>query len=208
MRRMFAGGRTRHLAPLRIGAPAVRRAEVVRRTEKQGRSGPLTFVSVHHTIEQDGRTAVLDDQDIVYRLPAEGQPAPDRAQSSPPPENGHGPDFPPDGRGLVVDPVLLFRFSALTYNAHRIHYDRPYAATEGYPDLVIHGPLQILLMAECLRDARIELTGRTFEYRLLKPAVGPQRLTARLVADQAGGEALIVSGSVSGRVATARVAAS
>jgi 3-methylfumaryl-CoA hydratase len=119
--------------------------------------------------------------------------------------------------------VLLFRFSALTFNAHRIHYDRPYAAAEGYADLVIHGPLQVLAMAECLRRAGVSLAGRRFEYRLQAPAVGPQRLTAQRAAGNRGeegaagdhegersvgdpgAETVVLAGSVSGPVARAWV---
>ena len=77
---------------------------------------------------------------------------------------------------MSVDPVVLFRFSALTYNAHRIHYDAGYAAAEGYPDLVVHGPLQALLMGECLRRSGMPLQGATFAYRLVAPTFGAQRL--------------------------------
>jgi 3-methylfumaryl-CoA hydratase len=203
MRRMFAGGRARHLAPLRIGAHAVRRTGVVSRVEKQGRSGALTFITVRHTIEQDGRTAVVDDQDIVYRPPATGQTVADGGSPSQPQfDDHHIPDTAP---GLTVDPVLLFRFSALTFNAHRIHYDRPYALTEGYPDLLVHGPLQVLVMAEYLRGAGVDLTGRTFEYRLQAPAVGPQRLTVQRTTGGRGEHSVVLSGSVSGPVATALV---
>jgi 3-methylfumaryl-CoA hydratase len=206
MRRMFAGGRAVHLVPLRIGASAVRRTEVVSRAEKQGRSGPLTFVTVRHTFEQDGQVAVVDDQDIVYRPPASGQAPADGYIPSPtslPPQPGSA--GPEAGSSLAVDPVVLFRFSALTFNAHRIHYDRPYAATEGYRDLLIHGPLQVLAMAECLRRAGVSLAGRRFEYRLQAPAVGPQRLTAQRVAGDCGEETAVLVGSVSGPVAKAWV---
>ena len=208
MRRMFAGGRAVHLAPLRIGATAVRRTEVVSRAEKQGRSGPLTFVTVRHTFEQDGRVAVVDDQDIVYRPPASGRaPADSRIPSPtslPPQPELAGPEA---GLSLTVDPVVLFRFSALTFNAHRIHYDRPYAATEGYRDLLVHGPLQVLAMAECLRCAGVSLARQRFEYRLQAPAVGPQRLTAQRAAGDSGEDTVVLVGSVSGPVARAWVGA-
>ena len=207
-RRMFAGGRAVHLAPLRIGATAVRRTEVVSRAEKQGRSGPLTFVTVRHTFEQDGRVAVVDDQDIVYRPPASGRaPADSRIPSPtslPPQPELAGPEA---GLSLTVDPVVLFRFSALTFNAHRIHYDRPYAATEGYRDLLVHGPLQVLAMAECLRCAGVSLARQRFEYRLQAPAVGPQRLTAQRAAGDSGEDTVVLVGSVSGPVARAWVGA-
>ena len=92
-----------------------------------------------------------------------------------------------------------------TANSHRIHYDRPYAATEGYQDLLVHGPLQVLVMAESLRHAGVRLAGRRFEYRLQSPAVGPQRLTAQLAVNERGEQTVVLTGSVSGSVATARV---
>jgi 3-methylfumaryl-CoA hydratase len=206
MRRMFAGGRAAHLAPLRIGEPAARRTTVVNRAEKQGKSGPLTFVTVRNTYEQDGQAAVVDEQDIVYRPPA-GDPVPAGTGGSSGLEPPGNPRLAGRGavRGLTVDPVVLFRFSALTVNSHRIHYDRPYAATEGYPDLLVHGPLQVLVMAEALRAAGVRLAGRLFEYRLQSPAVGPQQLTARLAVNERGEDTVVLAGSVSGSVATARV---
>lgn len=144
MRRMFAGGRVRLLSPLRLGRPASRRSTVASSTVKQGRTGPLTFVTVRHVVEQDGRTCVHDEQDLVYR-PA-GSP------TGPPPRPPDEPPLRPDERAVPVDPVLLFRFSALTYNGHRIHYDRDYARdVEGWSGLVVHGPWQALVMAEAAR---------------------------------------------------------
>ncbi len=169
MRRMFAGGRATHLAPLVIGDEAERSSRIVSRQEKEGRSGALTFVTVRHEVHQHGALAVVDEHDIVYR--------PAGAPSSPLPATAG--DAGIDGRTFDVDPVVLFRFSALTYNSHRIHYDRGHAATEGYADLVVHGPLQVLLMAE-----ELDLRERTLTYRLVAPAIGPQRLVVRRPADE------------------------
>lgn len=188
--RMFAGGRVTVHAPLRFGEPATRTTRLVRSVEKQGKSGALTFVTVRRDITQGGAFAVADEQDIVYR--AAGSALPQRLDAGDT-DNTDGTDgtdgaegrgdtlgsgFPGVGHELVldVDPVLLFRFSALTYNAHRIHYDRDYAAREGYPDLVVHGPLQALLMAELLRRSGVHFTGHEFAYRLLAPTFGAQRL--------------------------------
>lgn len=207
MRRMFAGGRTTHLHQLVVGRPARRVSTVIDRAEKRGRSGPLVFVTVRHSLEQEGRVAIIDDQDIVYRpMSTSGieagsaAPAPIR-----PPD-----DRPVDeaGLSLFVDPVLLFRFSALTYNAHRIHYDLRHCEAEGYPDLVIHGPLQVLVMAEFLRRRGEDLRGRRFEYRLLAPALGSQWLTVRPEEEPgrgASGHTLVVEGSSSGVVARAHL---
>ena len=126
------------------------------------------------TIEQDNEIAVIDDQTLVYRA-ASGEPAPDPAPAELP--------AVPDGasqRVLELDPVLLFRFSALTYNAHRIHYDRAYATgVEGYPGLLVHGPLQALLMIELAR-AQAGTAIERFEYRLSSPLFDGQaaRITA------------------------------
>ena len=169
MRRMFAGGQVTAYGPLRLGREATRRSEVVGRSEKQGRSGPLTFVTVRHTVEQDGRAVVVERQYIVY-LPERpgGSPAPA-------PDPGESGD---DAAEEVYRPGrpstrTLFQFSALTYNAHRIHYDRDYAReVEGYRDLVVHGPLQALYLAEAARRW-CRAAGRpvpvSCRYRLLAP---------------------------------------
>jgi 3-methylfumaryl-CoA hydratase len=94
-----------------------------------------------------------------------------------------------------VDPVLLFRFSALTFNAHRIHYDAPYAAQEGYPGLVVHGPLQALLMGECLRRAGHSMLGARFAYRLVAPTYGEQRLTVSSTVEKSYQTALVYDGA-------------
>ncbi|MCU1606869.1 MAG: 3-methylfumaryl-CoA hydratase [Modestobacter sp.] len=169
--RMFGGGRVSTYAPLRFGRPASRTTRLVREVEKAGASGPMTLVTVRTDIEQDGRVAIVDEQDIVYR--GAGPTLTSRAAAAAQDE-----EPAPEGRlDMRVDPVVLFRFSALTYNAHRIHYDAPYAAGEGYPDLVVHGPLQALLMGECFRRSGISLVGTTFAYRLVAPTFGAQLLT-------------------------------
>jgi 3-methylfumaryl-CoA hydratase len=168
-RRMFAGGRVRTLRPLVIGRPATRTARVAQTLEKQGRTGPLTFVTVRHVITQDGEPAVMEEQDIVYRAPGSATlPADPADEPAPPP----GPSL-----SLAVDEVMLFRFSALTYNAHRIHYDHGWVREEGYADLVVHGPLQALMMAELMRREGVDLVGRQYAYRLVSPMIGPQVLT-------------------------------
>jgi 3-methylfumaryl-CoA hydratase len=169
-RRMWAGGLVRAGAPLRCGEPATKRSRLRSVREKQGRSGPLTFVTMEHQIVQRDRIVIDERQDIVYRdsVSAAGQPPPARAQQ----DKAAG---PADGEWAIeVSPTLLFRFSALTYNAHRIHYDRDYARqAEGYPGLLVHGPLQALAMAEAARAAglRADLAGSglSFEYRLTAP---------------------------------------
>ena len=175
LRRMFAGGRAWRHGPLRIGRPATRRTWQASSARKQGRSGPLHFVTVRTEVSQDGRVVITEEQDLVYREPgADGQ-----ARSGPGVAVA-GRDWP-----VTVDPVLLFRFSALTYNAHRIHYDREFARAEGYPGLVVHGPLQALLMAELARPV-----GSEYSYRLVAPLYEGQGLIVSAASD---GDAVRVS---------------
>lgn len=165
-RRMFAGGRVQTLAPLVIGQPATRQTRVIRSVQKQGRTGPLSFVTVRHDLFQDSEPRVREEQDIVYRAPGSTSLPSDEPPASTP--------QPKPRLSLRVDETLLFRFSALTYNAHRIHYDHAWAAREGYDDLVVHGPLQALMMGELMRRNGVDLTGLEFRYRLVSPMVGPQ----------------------------------
>jgi 3-methylfumaryl-CoA hydratase len=188
-RRMWAGGRVRASGPLRCGEPATRRSRVLSVQEKEGRTGALTFVTVGHQIRQRGRVVIDEQQDIVYR---EAAPS-----AGPRPEaSAEGPAVPAaDGEWAIdVSPTLLFRFSALTYNAHRIHYDRDYAReAEGYPGLLTHGPLQALAMAESARaaaraaggtDGRQD-GGQYFEYRLTSPLFDHQGMIVGATRDQA-----------------------
>jgi 3-methylfumaryl-CoA hydratase len=177
-RRMFAGGRlTFGARPPRVATPIRRHGTVESVQSKTGRSGELVFVTVRYAIDRD---AVVEEQDIVYR---EMTPAGAR----PDPPAGGGPDDPEWqwALDLPVDPTMLFRFSALTYNAHRIHYDRSYATeVEGYPGLVVHGPLQAIGLAElCRRHAGRPLS--TFRFRSQAPAYdeGPVHLRGREDAD-------------------------
>jgi 3-methylfumaryl-CoA hydratase len=193
-RRMFAGGRVTRRGPLRTGSAATRRTWEVSSTEKHGRSGRLVFVTVRSEISQGGRVVVTEEQDIVYR-DAAGPPAgppggpPDGQSAGPaPPAEPAGPSVPPPvlvpGRAagvaewpVEVSTVLLFRFSALTYNGHRIHYDRDFARDiEGYPGLVVHGPLQALLMAELARRTAPRPLSCEFTYRLVSPLFEGQGL--------------------------------
>ena len=181
-RRMWAGGRVRTSGLLRCGRPATKRTRVLAVTEKDGRSGHLTFVTVGVQVLQDGAVVVDEEQDIVYRDAA--------GAAGPPPAP---PPVVPAGmseREIEVSPVLLFRFSALTYNAHRIHYDRDYCRdVEGYPGLLTHGPLQALAMAEAGRGVS-STGGRTgdvfFEYRLVAPLFDDQGLIVSAVSGPDG----------------------
>ena len=184
-RRMWAGGRVRVRGSLKCGDAATKRSRVLSVTEKQGRSGPLTFITVEHQILQRDHVVIDEQQDIVYRkaVPPAGRQRPAPAQECPP--------VPPaDGEWAIeVSPTLLFRFSALTYNAHRIHYDRDYARhVEGYPGLLVHGPLQALSMTEAARMAGCggdQRGGRLyFEYRLTSPLFDHQGMVVSAAREQ------------------------
>jgi 3-methylfumaryl-CoA hydratase len=190
-RRMFAGARMRLLAPLVIGEPAERIGTVRDVVMKSGKSGSLAFVTVEYRFVQHGVACIEEEQDIVYREPGPPVSAPVAAEL---------PALPPDAwsHSLVPDTRLLFRFSALTFNAHRIHYDRPYAmAEEGYPGLVVHGPLTAVLLLDLVRrhSAR-PVVGFTF--RGLAPLFDghPLRLVGRLAGDTVELEAQAADGRI------------
>jgi 3-methylfumaryl-CoA hydratase len=172
-RRMFAGGRLRQHRPIPVGAELTARSALADVAVKTGRSGELAFVTVRHELSVDGTVVATEEQDVVYR----SEPGP-RPPGSPPAETA---PFAADWRTvLTTDPVRLFRFSALTYNGHRIHYDHPYATgVEGYPGLVIHGPLLALLALELPRRHAPDATVTAFAYRLLRPAFVPAAIESR-----------------------------
>ena len=171
-KRMFAGGRVSTHAPLRFGEPATRTTWVADTREKLGRTGPLTFVTVRNEYTQGGRLCIVDENDIVYRTPGSSlviQAGTLRDQPAPSPRQ--------PALTLTADEALLFRFSALTYNAHRIHYDHNWVRQEGYSDLIVHGPLQALMMGELIRRCGDGLAGKELAYRLVAPMIGPQTFT-------------------------------
>ncbi len=158
-RRMWAGGNLRFHSPLRVGDEVQRHTRIERITPRTGRSGALVFVTLSHTLRRDAQLLVEEQQDIVYReagAPAgAGRPAPQHADWS---------------RELVPDNTLLFRYSALTFNAHRIHYDRDYARDEeGYPDLVVQGPLTATLLLEAVANEEPGAAVTGFEFRGVAP---------------------------------------
>jgi 3-methylfumaryl-CoA hydratase len=172
-RRMFAGARMHFHRPLVIGQTAERRGIVRNVSEKDGRSGRLAFVTVGYEFYQDKALCIEEEQDIVYREAGGPVPAP---------TPGPLPPLPEDSWSAMVTPTptLLFRFSALTFNAHRIHYDRPYATdVEGYPGLVVHGPLTAVLLMELVRRHATQ-TVRRFEFRGMAPLfdLAPFRVAA------------------------------
>lgn len=159
-RRMWGGGRLSFHKPLRLGEAARRESEIIAVTPKRGRSGELLFVTVRHVISGEDGAAITEEHDIVYREAPTGEaPA--------------GEQPPGDAlwrREFIADPALLFRFSALTFNAHRIHYDRDYAVrTEGYEGLVVHGPLVAVLLLDLLRREAPDRDLAGFDYQALAP---------------------------------------
>ena len=151
-RRMLGGRRTRFPGRLQVGAAVRRVSEVVAFEEKQGRSGRLAVATMRHSIFQAGEdaAAVIEEQDVIYREAAGrgGELKPVSAAPEP------GRPTPVRSRGFSPDPVLLFRYSAATFNAHRIHYDAEYATSqEGYPGLIVNGGLTALLLLELFKEA-------------------------------------------------------
>ena len=175
--RMWAGGRFRFHRPLQIGDEATRVSRIVRCERKDGHSGPLIFVTVRHAISGPRGLALEEDHDIVYRQPA--------------PRGG-----PPGGEVAAAaaefrqtihpDPVLLFRYSALTFNGHRIHYDRRYVTeVEGYPGLIVHGPLIATLLMDLLRREMPEADVAGFRFKAVRPTFDghPMRVSGAVQPD-------------------------
>ncbi|MEM7497736.1 MAG: MaoC family dehydratase N-terminal domain-containing protein [Pseudomonadota bacterium] len=172
-RRMWAGGRLCFEGVLRIGEPLHRRSEILAVDVKEGAGGAMVFVRVGHRIE-GAAGAIEEEQDIVYL------PMPDRFR---PPKPTPAPKGTAFGETVAMDTVRLFRFSAATYNAHRIHYDLPYATeVERYPALVVHGPMQaaLLIEAACRHTGRLP---RRFIFRGVHPMFHDHAL--RLVGETA-----------------------
>jgi 3-methylfumaryl-CoA hydratase len=158
-RRMWAGSRLEFLRPLRVGMTIERRSTITDVVPKSGRSGALVFVTVRHEVSDREGLLLADEHDIVYRgegaLAATPVPAP-RGESW--------------RREIRPDPVLLFRYSAVTFNSHRIHYDHPYATgVEGYAGLVVHGPLIATLLLDLLRRNAPDAVLRNYTFRALRP---------------------------------------
>lgn len=175
-RRMWAGGRLQFSAGLRVGETIIRNSTITAVTPKEGRSGRMVFVTVRHEIANASGVAVREEQDLVYREAANPGPAvPARPKTGQPLE----PDVTWVSR-KTIEPtsVLLFRFSALTFNAHRIHYDRDYARNEeGYPDLVVHGPLIATLLLDCVRERHADHSIKGFQFRSTQALFANGRFT-------------------------------
>jgi 3-methylfumaryl-CoA hydratase len=161
-RRMWAGARFEFHQPLRIGEPIIRKSTIADVSMKEGRSGPLIFVLVRHEIAGPAGLALVEEHDIVYRT----EPCPDDKGQPPRPAAPMGAVW---RREINADGVMLFRYSALIFVAHRIHYDRGYATeVEGYPGLVVHGPLIATLLADLLRR-NSSAALKSFRFRAVSP---------------------------------------
>ena len=166
-RRMWAGGRVAFHHDLHVGEPVTRTSEIVSVASKQGKAGPMVLLTVRHTVASPQGLAVEEEQDIVNL---------DRPTSYVAPPADPVPAAVEWTDEQQVDPVLLFRFSALTFNAHRIHYDLPYATREErYPGLVVHGPLQAVLLMESARRHHDGRRVAMYAYRAGRPLFAHDR---------------------------------
>ncbi|URI06314.1 MaoC family dehydratase N-terminal domain-containing protein [Aquincola tertiaricarbonis] len=163
-RRMWAGGRFQFHAPLRVGDEIERTSTIEDVQVKHGRTGTLVFVTVRHEVRRHGESApvIVEHHDIVYRAaqqPGDAPPPPQAAETGAPWQ-----------REIVPDDVLLFRYSALTFNGHRIHYDRKYVTeVEGYPGLIVHGPLIATLLMDLLRRQAPGAEVASFRFKAVRP---------------------------------------
>lgn len=164
-KRMWAGSRLTFHRPLKIGVASLRTSSILSIEEKAGRSGSLLFVTVGHEYSQDGDLKVYEEQDIVYKAAngtvIGGEPLPEGDWQ----------------RSTRVHPALLFRYSAITFNAHRIHYDLHYVTdVEGYPGLVMHGPLVATLALQSLLEAHSGIVPRSFSFKGVRPLIAGEDL--------------------------------
>ena len=170
-RRMWAGSQFEFRAPIRIGDRMARTSTIDDVTTKEGRTGKLVFVKVRHELRTNGSAepALVEFHDIVYReaqRPDDIAPPPQRAEANAPWQ-----------REIVPDDVLLFRYSALTFNGHRIHYDRKYVTeVEGYPGLIVHGPLIATLLMDLLRREMPSADVASFRFKAVRPTFDPHPL--------------------------------
>lgn len=188
-RRMWAGGRMEFTRALKVGEHLRRDSEIIAVEPKQGKSGNLVFVTIRHTVFASGQIAAVEEHDLVYR---------EAARPGSPPQGGQAPATTAWQRALIADPVLLFRFSALTFNGHRIHYDVDYCRNnENYPGLIVHGPLQTLLMLDlCRRHAPRPV--KKLDYRALQPVFQGERFTVNGNPDGDGAKAGLWTANAAG----------
>lgn len=178
-RRMFAGARYRFHGALPAGCEIARKSTILSVKEKEGASGRLVFVTVRHDIGTvGGPVAIEEEHDIVYR--GLGGAAAKAASAAPEPGDWQ--------RCLTPDPVLLFRYSAITFNAHRIHYDLAYAQNEeGYPGLVMQGPLIATLMLQLAEEKLVGKKVDSFAFRAMSPLFGGRKMSVNAARPDANG---------------------
>ena len=182
-RRMWAGGEIETIGELRIGDRVRRNSTIRDVSRKQGKTGELWFVAVGHDYSTDRGLAIRERHDIVYRQAA--SPGAGSPSAAPAPGEAAGRDFTASWT-VATSPVLLFRYSAITFNGHRIHYDLPYAREiEGYPGLVVHGPVQATLLYN-LAASETGAPPRRFAYRAVSPAIAGDDLLIRRGAGSEG----------------------
>ncbi len=194
-RRMWAGGSFTFERDLVLGRPAHQTVTITGVDRKKGQSGDLCFVTTEHRVAQDGEDAVIEVRNLVFR-------------DSPGASGETRRVAPPEGaawqRSVVADPVLLFRFSALTFNAHRIHYDVAYCRNEeAYRDLVVHGPMQALLLLDLTERTCPERRIRHFRYRGVAPLFAPDPFLVCGKPETGGGLRLWVEDSAGGLTTSA-----
>ena len=194
-RRMWAASQIRFLAPLRLGEMALKRSKIASITEKSGKSGRLVFVNLRHTVlNAADEVAIEEEQNIVYTEPP-------KSGAMPPPRPA--PKEAAWRRELRPDPVMLFRYSALTFNPHRIHYDQPYCTQEeGYPGLVVHGPLIATLMVDLCRRSRPDAEVKEFSFRALSPLFVDHAMTLGGAPSDEGSSAAVWAANEQGGLAS------
>ena len=199
-RRMWAGGRLDFRRPIKIGERLSRESEILAVESKSGNSGNLIFVSVRHTVSASNEIAVVEELDIVYRdaaQPAAGAPA----KPGTPPPGKPAPANAAWRREVMPDEAMLFRYSALIFNAHRIHYDIDYCRkVEGYPGLIVHGPLQTTLLLDLSRR-HAGRPVRKLDYRALSPLFHNEKLTVGGMPSADGATAQLWTAGPSGTIA-------
>ena len=192
-RRMWAGSRLSFPRPLPLGSAVTRKSAIESVVEKEGRQGPLVFVTVSHRIEDTDGLVIDEEHDIVYRSAPKPGPDGNLPPVKPPPRPA--PDRADWQFSYRPDPILLFRYSALTFNAHRIHFDKEFCRDEeGYPGLVVHGPLMATLMAGLARTHCPERRVTAFSFRGVSPVFEGESLTVGgTLADDGGSASLWVA---------------
>ena len=182
-RRMWAGSRIEFLSPLKVGNEYKKKSKIIDVTAKSGRSGDLVFVTVSHKVSNGSTVCINEEHDIVYREKATSSSVPAKLIEAPKEF-----DFSID---INPDPVLLFRYSALTFNGHRIHYDHPFCiGTEGYDGLIVHGPLLATLLLDGLANHKPDAVVLNFEFRAMAPVFDNMKFQVKGAEQEPGQYAL------------------